>query len=438
MGDEDRGHELPQRVLGAPRASPLPAGSPAEPLLSVELRQRLEAAVTAERSKAAVREQDRPAGGEVTTPSIRTGISLDQPGHAAEPGRAAEPAEPGRAAEPARAAEPGRAARPARTPNAGPVAEDEVTEWLGRAEPRPATAGPDQPGPAGWVGAGIAALIVIPALVIGSLGVVAVRHLTGPSASSTASARQEAALRGEAAAWIAQQVAPGVAVSCDQVMCAALEARGLPARDLLVLGSLSPDPRHTQIVVETAVVRTLFGTSLDLAWAPAVLASFGSGPAGVTVRVVASHGAVAYQTALASDVAAGKAAGARLLADPRISVAATARAQLTAGLVDLRLLSALTALSGHLPVSLAGFGNVGPGAGAGVPLRYADLSQASQAAGLTQAAYVRSVRTYLSGFDTRFRPVRMVPVVLPHSQAVLRVEFTAPSPLGESGTPGSS
>lgn len=455
MGDEDRGHELPQRVPGAPPAGPLPAGSPAAPLLSVELRQRLEAAVTAERSKAAVREQDRPAGGEVTTPSVRTGISLDQPGRAAEAGRAAEP---------------GRAARPARTPNAGPVAEDEVTEWLGtagrspsgagssRAGPRPeagrpgaskprsATAGPDQPGPAGWLGAGIAALIVIPALIVGSLAVVAVRHLAGPPASSlasTASARQEAVLRGEAAAWIARQVAPGVAVSCDRVMCAALEAGGLPARDLVVLGSLSPDPRHTQIVVETAVVRTLFGTSLDLAWAPAVLASFGSGPAGITVRVVASHGAVAYQTALASDLTAGKAAGARLLAGRRVSVAATARAQLTAGLVDLRLLSALTALSGHLPVSVVGFGNVGPGAGAGVPLRFADLSlaslasQANQAAALTQAAYVRSVRTYLSGLDTRFRPVRMVPVVLPHGRAVLRVEFTAPSPLGESGTPGS-
>ena len=50
---------------------------------------------------------------------------------------------------------------------------------------------------------------------------------------------------------------------------------------------------------------------------------------------------------------------------------------------------------------------------------------------------MRSVRAYLSGFDTRFRPVRMVPVVLPDGRAALRVEFTAPSPLGESGTPGS-
>jgi hypothetical protein len=347
------------------------------------------------------------------------------------------------------------AAAPARIPNAGPVAEDEVTEWVGlrreagrpgAGEPRSAAAGPDQPGPAGWLGAGIAALIVIPALVIGSLAVVAVRHFTGPPASSPAGAapaRQGVAARGEAAAWIAQQVGPGVAVSCDRVMCAALDARGLPARDLLVLGPLSPDLRHAEIVVETAAVRALFGTSLDQAWAPAVLASFGSGPAGITVRVVASHGAVAYQTALASDLAASKAAAAGLLADRRISVAATARAQLTAGLVDLRLLSALTALSRHLPVSLVDFGNVGPGASAGVPLRFADLSQASQAgqagqaAGLTQAAYLRSVRAYLSGVDTRFRPVRMVPVVLPDGRAALRVEFTAPSPLGESGRPGS-
>ena len=272
---------------------------------------------------------------------------------------------------------------------------------------------------------------MIPALVIGSLAVVAVRHLTGTRASSPASAaaaRQEAAVRGEAAAWIAQQVSPGVAVSCDQVMCAALEARGLPARDLLVLGPLSPDPRHSVVVVETAAVRALFGTSLDLAWAPAVLASFGSGSAGITVRVVASHGAVAYQTALAGDLAARKAAGARLLADRRISVPATARAQLTAGLVDLRLLSALTALSRQLPVSLVDFGNVGPGASAGVPFRFADLSQTSQ---------VGEARTYLNGLNSTVRPVRTVPTVLPDGRAVLRVEFTAPSPLAASATPGS-
>ena len=300
-----------------------------------------------------------------------------------------------------------------------------------RRRPRSAEAEPDHPGPASWLGAGLAALIVIPALVIGSLAVVAVRHFTATPGSgpvSAAPARHEAAVRGEAAAWVAQQVSPGVAVSCDQAMCAALEARGFPQHDLLVLGPVSLDPRHSDVVVETAAVRALFGTSLDLAWAPAVLASFGSGSAGITVRVVASHGAVAYQTALAGELAARKAAGARLLADRRISVPAPARAQLTAGLVDLRLLSALTALSRHLPVSIVDFGNVGPGASAGVPFRFADLSQAGQA---------DQARSYLNGLKGTLRPVRTVPVVLPDGQAVLRVEFTAPSPLAGVRQPGS-
>jgi len=360
---------------------------------------------------------------------------------------------------------------PPRVPNAGPVTEDEVTEWIGTTGKSPEAAPPGAAAEAGaeaasdaepesvsWLGAGLAALIVIPALVIGSLAVVAVRHFTAAPKSgpaSTAPARHEAAVRGEAAAWVAQQVSRGVAVSCDQVMCAALEARGFPARDLLMLGPVSRDPRSSAVVVETGAVRTLFGTSLDRAWAPAVLASFGSGSAGITVRVVASHGAVAYQTALAGDMAAAKAAGARLLADRRISVQTSARSQLTEGLVDLRLLSALTTLSRHMQVSVVGFGNVGPGVSAGVPLRYVDLSPtsptspASQAAGQTQAGqtqagqtqagqtqadYARSVRSALSGLDISIRPVRTVSVVLPDGQAVLRAEFTAPSPLGMSGS----
>jgi hypothetical protein len=372
MADEGRGRELPQRISDEARAATSPSGARAAPVLSAELRQRLEAAVTAERSGAAAR---------------ATGVTQEPP----------------------------------RVPNAGPVTEDEVTEWIGTAG-QSLDAAPDaEPESASWLGAGLAALIVIPALVIGSLAVVAVRHFTATpktSPASAAAARHEAAVRGEAAAWVAQQVSQGVAVSCDQAMCAALEARGFPQHDLLVLGPVSLDPRHSDVVVETAAVRALFGTSLDQAWAPAVLASFGSGSAGITVRVVAAHGTVAYQTALASELAAGKAASARLLADRRISVPTVARTQLTAGLVDLRLLSALTALSRHLPVSIVQFGNIG--ASAGVPFRFADLGQAGQA---------DQTRSYLNGLKGTLRPVRTVPVVLPDGQAVLRVEFTAPSPL---------
>jgi hypothetical protein len=429
MADKGGDRELPQRFHGDTRAATSPSGSPAAPVLSAELRQRLEAAVTAERSVAAARKQDRPAGGEVTTPSVRSRNGL---GGTSLPG----PRGGGRAGSADAAQERARAA------NAGPLTEDEVTEWIGTVGKSPeaarsSEAAPDaEPESASWLGARLAALIVIPALVIGSLTVVAVRHFTGTGSppSAAAATRHEAMVRGQAAAWVAQQVSRGVAVSCDQVMCAALQARGLPARDLLVLGPISRDPRSSAVVVETGAVRALFGTSLDRAWAPAVLASFGSGSAGITVRVVASHGAVAYQTALAGDMAAAKAAGARLLADRRITVQTSARSQLTGGLVDLRLMSALTALSRHLPVSIVGFGNVGPGGSAGVPLRYADLSPASQAGGPTQAGYARSVRSALSGLDTRVGQARTVPVVLPDGQAVLRVEFTAPSPLQPSGS----
>ena len=95
---------------------------------------------------------------------------------------------------------------PQRVPNAGPVTEDEVTEWIGTAGKSLDTA-PDaepdaEPESASWLGAGLAALIVIPALVIGSLAVVAVRHFTATPPSgpvSAAQARHEAAVRGEAA-----------------------------------------------------------------------------------------------------------------------------------------------------------------------------------------------------------------------------------------------
>jgi hypothetical protein len=61
-----------------------------------------------------------------------------------------------------------------------------------------------------------------------------------------------------------------------------------------------------------------------------------------------------------------------------------------------------------------------------MPLRFADLDAAGQVAA--------GERAYLSGLGNGLRPDRMVSVVLPDGQAVLRVEFTAPSPFGVSGS----
>ena len=76
MADKGGDKELPQRFRGEARAATSSSGSPVAPVLSAELRQRLETAVTAERAVAAARDQDRPTGGEVTTPSVRSGDGL--------------------------------------------------------------------------------------------------------------------------------------------------------------------------------------------------------------------------------------------------------------------------------------------------------------------------------------------------------------------------
>ena len=266
-------------------------------------------------------------------------------------------------------------------------------------------------------------------IVAGSLAATVVTQL---SRSPTT----QAAVRSQAAAWVAGQVSPDVTVSCDAVMCAALTAHGFPAGQLVVLGPTSPDPVPSVLVVETAAVRAQFGSGLATAWAPAVLASFGSGPGAITVRVVAPRGAAAYQTSLNADLADCEKSGAALLNDSPITVSATAKSQLLAGQVDSRLLLALASLARHQPIDIVRFGNLGPGASPGVPLRFADLAQGVPAARMDPAAYVRAVWAVLSGPDAPVLPARAISGTA-QSQALLRVEFNAPSPLGRPG-PGSS
>jgi hypothetical protein len=150
--------------------------------------------------------------------------------------------------------------------------------------------------------------------------------------------------------------------------------------------------------------------------------------------VIDRNGATAYQTKLSADLADRKTAGAALLHDSQISVPPLASRQLTAGAVDSRLLEALVFVAGHQPISIVRFGNPGPGASVGVPLRYVDLAERDQAHRLPSAAYVKSLRTYLSTADVSFRPAIVTTAVLADGQHVLRVEVTAPSPLGVFGT----
>ena len=291
----------------------------------------------------------------------------------------------------------------------------------------------------------IGVIAVALAAAVGSLVALAIRPAGSKSGTATSGSvalspallRQEAALRAEAAAWVAQQVSPGVIVSCDPAMCTALSDHAFPRRGLLVLSPTSPQPLTSAVIVATPAVRDMFGSSLSTAMAPGVLASFGSGPAEITVRVVAPRGVAAYWTALRADQAARKTNGSALLNDSQIIVSAIAHRQLAGGQVDSRLLIAVASLATDEPIDIVQFGNIGPGAGPEIPLRFADLASNDQAAHMTSAAYLRSLRTYLNQANAQFRPARIMQVVGPGGRAVLRVEFTAPSPLGLFATPGS-
>jgi hypothetical protein len=410
MAGKDRGTELPRRIRGTAWTGPPTPAAPVAPVPSPELRQRMRAAVQAERAEAIARERERAAGNRTTGPPRQVPPSTSAADQEAGPKTSSPasgtngtctgvgPAEP--------AAGPRRVAR-ARTAGPEPAVRSQPGKPRRRARGR-------------LVALGLALIVT------GSLAAAVAEHAARPPAAW-------AAVRALAAAWVAGQVSPDVTVSCDAVMCAALKAHGFPAGKLVMLGPASPDPVPSDVVVETATVRALFGSSLATAWAPAVLASFGSGPGAITVRVVAPRGAAAYHTSLNADLAGRKRSGAALLNHPRIIVSATARSQLVAGQADSRLLSALASLAGHLPVDIIRFENPGPGASPGVPLRFADLAENVPAARMDTDAYMRAAWAVLSVADPPIRPARSVSGTL-QGQAALQIQFNAPSPLETTGS----
>jgi hypothetical protein len=474
LGDEDR-RELPQRVRGAARAGPAP---PAQPVLSEDLRQRIRAAVRAERGEAVGQGQEPasepqrrvaaagPARTDAASPvtngvdhaieSERTAAPIKSvriagpaaPERTAAPvksGRIPRPAPPERTAEPVKS-EPvksGHTVKPAEPVKREPAAKPESLE-IASANHKPVAATradrperhrvgePEQPVRRRFALARLTASALAVIAVV-SLAVVVTRYVTSAHADSRAPSpatqRQEARVREQAATWVAQQVSHDGVVSCDQVMCTALRADGFPASKLLALGSTSIYPKTAAVVIETAAVRNLFGTSLH-AYAPAVLATFGSGDSQITVRVIAPDGATAYYNALGEDLAARKASAAALLQVNVLTLSPTARKQLIAGQVDSRLLLAIATLATKLPVDIVQFGNIGPGADADIPLRYADLDEHDQAAHLAAPAYVQSMRADLAAVQAGYRPTSIATVVLQGGQTVLRIEVTAPSPLG--------
>ena len=286
---------------------------------------------------------------------------------------------------------------------------------------------------------GMAAVIVI-LILAGSVTVALSRpHLGGSLSGRSAEAASAPVGNGRggpaaaapvrtAAEWISQQISRSAIVACDPAICSALLAHGMPAGNLLALGTAAANPLDADVVVATPAVRSQFGSRLESFYAPSVIASFGSGPDQVSVRVVARDGAASYRLALRQDVAGRIAVGAQLLTNTRIKIAAEARMQLSAGEVDSRLLIMLPAMAAEHPIQILAFGNSGPDASPGVPLSSADLSGSGQPAGMTDASHL--------GWITAFERAQLPPfagsaVILRRGERlIVRVEFSKPSPMG--------
>jgi hypothetical protein len=256
----------------------------------------------------------------------------------------------------------------------------------------------------------------------------------GAISSGTGALAAVASARRQAAAWVAQQVNPDEVIGCDPMMCVALEAAHVQANRLLVLGPSQPDPLGSEILLDTAALRSQFGARLETVFAPVSLAAFGSGAARIEVRFSAPNGARAYLAELTSDVAARKAAGTEMLRNHAIHAFPAARRQLAAGQVDTRLLVTLVALADRHPVDIISFGANQAGASPGVPLRSAEIAGAS-GPGSTPAVSVLTLRSFLSSQHPPYRP-SIVAVTTASRRTVLRVGYPAPSLFGLLGTHG--
>jgi len=252
------------------------------------------------------------------------------------------------------------------------------------------------------------------------------RHGHGPVSQELST---EAAARSKAITWILQQVSRAAVVSCDPQVCTDLASRGFPSANLLTLGPTSTDPLGSNLVVATAAIRAQFGGRLASVYAPAIIASFGSGNARIDIRLIFPGGTVSYQTAQQAALTARKAADTQLLANSEITVSATARAQLLSGDIDPQLPLLLAAMAHSHPVRIVDFVSQSPGGGPASLLRSVDLATVDTAAHLTRSAYRGWMQAFIDAQTAQYHPSWARQVTLHTGQTVLRIGYGAPSPL---------
>ena len=254
-----------------------------------------------------------------------------------------------------------------------------------------------------------------------------VGRLTGRNVQISQLAAEKTA-RTQAIAWILNQVSPAAVVSCDTQVCNDLASNGFPLSQLSPLGPGSNDPLGSTLLVATATVRNQFRSRLAV-YAPAIIASFGTGNARIDIWWLYPGGAAAYSPALRSALRARKSADAQLLTNSNIRLSAKAKEQLLSGQVDPSLPDLLAIMAHSHPVYVVDFASQSPGGGPASLLRWMDLATTVKTAHLTRTAYLGWMQSLIGTQRAEYLPAWIQPITLRTGQAVLRIGYGAPSPL---------
>ena len=159
-------------------------------------------------------------------------------------------------------------------------------------------------------------------------------------------------------------------------------------------------------MVATAAIRAQYRGRLASVYAPAVIASFGSGNARIDIRQVFPGGTAKYRIVQRAALRARKAADAQLLTNRHITCSVTARTQLLSGYIDPRLPLLLAYLAYAHKLRIVDFGDRSPGGGPASLLRSVDLAAVDPAGHLTPTAYLRWMQTFIHAQRAQYRPAR--------------------------------
>jgi hypothetical protein len=244
--------------------------------------------------------------------------------------------------------------------------------------------------------------------------------LPPPAASSGPSSANGETSQAQAAVWIAGQVDSDATIACYPTMCTALLQQGVAADRLVPLRTGSVGPMGASVIVTSPSVSSQVADH----YAPALIASFGSGATRIEVRAAEPGGTAAYESALQADLAARKSAGSQLLRNWHIQFTAREAAQLRAGEVDSRLLATLAALASQYSFRVTAFRDAAPGVQA--VFREATISPG----GGDGTAELVGAEALVNEQDPPFLPAHVTISHPAADQPTLSIEFAVPSPLG--------